>query len=301
MRIVSLLPSTTEIVGSLGLAEYLVGISHECDFPASCLHPPQLTSSIIPHGLSQGEIDTFVREAVRNGVSLYSVDGEKLKQIEPDLILTQGLCDVCAVTPTTVEASLRGVRCSLSTKTSIISTVGRSMEGIFQDVRVIAKATKREHVAEELIGQYQQRINHIKKLETPLSILGLEWVEPYFSAGHWVPEQLIAVGGSSAIGSPSEHSRTLQVEEICAANPDIIIVLCCGFGLQENIEFAQKIYQEAQFKNMQAVQNEQVWAIDANSYCSRPTLRVIDGAVLISNALHGSVDTRAIQRVKKKS
>ena len=239
MRIVSLLPSTTELVATLDLEEYLVGISHECDYPASITQLPKLTSSIIPHGLSQAEIDTFVREAVQAGKSLYNVDAKLLEELQPDVILTQGLCDVCAVTPTTIEASLRGVRCSLSAQSTIISTVGTSIEGIFADVRTIARATQSEERAEAVIASYKSKQQQIPKLDSP-SILGLEWVEPYFSAGHWVPEQILSIGARSAIGAPTEHSRTLSTEEIVASDPDIIV-----FSTRSNHELLRQKFLNA--------------------------------------------------------
>ena len=300
MRIVSLLPSTTELVSALGLEHQLVGISHECDYPSSITHLPKLTSSIIPHGLSQIEIDRFVREAVQQGKSLYSVDAQLLQDLKPDIILTQGLCDVCAVTPTTIETSLRGVRCSVSADTTIIATQGTSIEGIFEDILNIARATERLQFAEELIERYKTKLRNTPQLLSSKNILGLEWVNPYFSAGHWVPEQFISIGGQSAIGSPAEHSRTLTADEIIESNPDAIVVLCCGFDLQKNIEFAQKVYQDERLQQIEAIRKEQVWAIDANSYCSRPTLRVIDGAHVLAKALNGEADTRSIQRVRAK-
>lgn len=296
MRIVSLLPSTTELVSALGLEHQLVGISHECDYPSSITLLPKLTSSIIPHGLSQIEVDRFVREAVQQGKSLYSVDAQLLQDLKPDIILTQGLCDVCAVTPTTIETSLRGVRCSVSADTTIISTQGTSIEGIFEDILNIARATDRMQFAQELIECYKTKLRNTPQLLSSKNILGLEWVDPYFSAGHWVPEQLISIGGQSAIGSPTEHSRTLTADEIIESNPDVIVVLCCGFDLQKNIEFAQKVYQDERLQQLDAVQKEQVWAIDANSFCSRPTLRVIDGAHVLAQALNGE-KTNSIQRI----
>ena len=297
MRIASLLPSTTELACALGLENQLVGVSHECDFPASVQTLPHLTSSIIPHGLSQREIDDFVRDAVRQGLSLYNVDIELLLSLEPDVILTQGLCDVCAVTPDTIETSLRGVQCTLPASCTVVTTTGMNMEGIFDDLRVIAKATNRGTVAEQLINEAKIKLQRLTKLSTDTSILGLEWVDPFFSAGHWVPEQIQAIGAKSAIGSPMDHSRTLSVEEIVESDPDIIIVLCCGFGLEDNLKFAKKLYSMNAIQSLKAVQNEQVWAIDANSFCSRPTIRVADGSVHIANGLQNGSIQDVLQQV----
>lgn len=291
MRIASLLPSTTELACALGLQEHLVGVSHECDFPTDIRSLPHLTSSIIPHGLTQHEIDLFVRQAVREGRALYDVNIELLLSLEPDVILTQGLCDVCAVTPTTIETSLRGVQCSLPSSCTVVTTLGTNLEGIFEDLKNIAAATNSLTTASQIILEAKTHLQSIDRLAEQPSILGLEWVDPFFSAGHWVPEQIEAIGGISAIGSPTEHSRTLSTEEILNADPDIIIVLCCGFGLQDNIHFARKLYTMTALSSLKAIQTEQVWAIDANAYCSRPTLRVIDGSMHMSHGLnHGNID-----------
>lgn len=297
MRIASLLPSTTELACALGLEKQLVGVSHECDFPATVQNLPHLTSSIIPHGLSQREIDDFVRQAVQQGLSLYNVDIELLLSLKPDVILTQGLCDVCAVTPDTIETSLRGVQCSLPSSCTVVTTTGTGMEGIFDDLRVIARATDRIETAERLIDEAKEKLQLLNKLPSGTSILGLEWVDPFFSAGHWVPEQIEAIGATSAIGSPTEHSRTLSVKEIIESDPDVIIVLCCGFGLADNLEFAKKLYSMDSVHSLRAVQNNQVWAIDANSFCSRPTIRVVDGSVHMADGLLNEDIPGILQRV----
>ena len=298
MRIASLLPSTTELACALGLESHLVGVSHECDFPVSVQTLPHLTSSIIPHGLSQREIDNFVRDAVKRGLSLYNVDIELLLSLEPDIILTQGLCDVCAVTPDTIETSLRGVQCTLPASCTVVTTTGTSVEGIFDDLRMIAKATNSLQTAERLIKESKNKLQEINDMATKTSILGLEWVDPFFSAGHWVPEQIEAIGATSAIGSPTEHSRTLSVEEIIDSDPDIIIVLCCGFGLTDNLTFAEKLYSIDSIKSLRAVQNNQIWAIDANAFCSRPTIRVVDGSVHMAEGLQNGDIPGILQRVR---
>ena len=142
-------------------------------------------------------------------------------------------------------------------------------------------------------------MNSVKQFESPIPILGLEWVDPFFSAGHWVPEQIESIGGRSALGSPKENSRTLSIDEIVQSNPEIIIVLCCGFGLNENIQFAKKLYTNPQLSSMRAIQNEQVWAVDANSYCSRPTLRVIDGSLHFAQGLRAGGIEGVIQKITR--
>ena len=283
MRIASLLPSATELCCSLGLRDQLVAISHECDYPSGLDDLPRITGSIIPHGLAQKEIDSIVRKAVLEGRSLYTIDDEMLNDLQPDLIVTQGLCSVCAVSESTIEASLRGNVCQLSAETQVLSLNGMSFSGICEDLLAIARATGQEDMAhkriQEATSDWQQL--HLGNGER---VLLLEWVDPYFSAGHWVPEQIEAIGCTSAIGSPKDHSRTLSLEEIVQSNAEYIGIICCGFGLDKNIGFAQQLMRDERCQDIPAVQKKQVWAFDANSFFSRPTLRVVNGAVLLQEA-----------------
>ena len=301
MKIVSLLPSATENICALGLREHLVAVSHECDYPSDLSALPRITSSIIPHGLEQNEIDALVREAIQKGESLYHVDGTLLKELDADIIVTQGLCDVCAVTPQVVEASLRGVSCRLSADTHLLSMDGTSFEGICNDLQRLAVQTQLQARGAQIIQDARQEWNKFAQKERSDShILLLEWVDPFFSAGHWVPEQIEAVGFRSAIGSPSEHSRRIDVEEVAESNPDFIGVVCCGFDLQNNVGFAEKLYAHPQLQKLEALQKERVWAFDANSYFSRPTLRIVQGAALIHKAFaEDKAVLNASQRVQR--
>ena len=292
LKIVSLLPSTTELACSLGLEANLVAVSHECDYPSSISHLERITSSIIPPGLSQLEIDQFVSTAMRAGKSLYAVDAEKLVALDPDIVLTQGLCDVCAVTPETMEASLRGVRCTLSASCQVLSMNGTSLEGICTDIRRLADLTDRQEQAEQLIAAALTRWNNVKSADSQRRLLLLEWIDPFFSAGHWVPQQASMAGCLSVIGSENDHSRRLTRAEVAAANPDHIAVVCCGFNLDQNIEFAQRLYQMPELQEVSAVQKQRVWAFDANAYFSRPTLRIVRGSELIFSAVHHNKPVR---------
>ncbi len=282
MRIVSLLPSATEMAATLGLEDKLVAISHECDFPQSVGHLPRITGSIIPHNLTQKEINDLVKEAMSNNQSLYTVNGELLRSLEPDLILTQGICDVCAVTPHTIEASLRGVSCQLSANTQILSFEGTSFQGIFEDLRALGRLTDRETLAEKLIGQAQKTIES-NSTQHSTSLLLLEWIDPPFSAGHWVPEQIEAAGFRSAIGKRGDHSRTLTWNEIKASNPDVIGVICCGFDLESNRRFASQLRAKTELEWFKGP----IIGLDANSYFSRPTIRVVDGIKKLRTMLDG--------------
>ena len=279
-RIASLLPSATELCFSLGLKENVIAISHECDFPDDLDGLPRITSSIIPPNLSQREIDDFVSLAIREGRSLYSVNEERLNHLQPDLIVTQGLCSVCAVSDSTISAVLRGNVCHLPATTKTISLTGMSFEGICDDIRTLAKEVDKVEDAENYIAVEKSKWDSIAP-RGHRKILLLEWVDPYFSAGHWVPEQIETAGFQSAIGNKNEFSRRLTIEEIQQCDADGIGVVCCGFGLEQNINFAQKIYDTPEFAHLSAIRNQCVWAFDANSFFSRPTLRILRGAELL--------------------
>ena len=281
MRIVSLLPSATELVGVLGLEDHLVAISHECDTPPSVLHLPKATGSRIPHGLSQSEINTLVAKSIADDQPLYTVNAELIRDLKPDLVLTQGLCDVCAVTPETIETTLRGIACTLPAGTEVLSLSGMSIEGIFNDLRQLAERTERGQHAEAAIRAAQNQLGQLSAKQTDSKLLLLEWVEPAYSPGHWVPEQIAAAGLVSAIGSPGEHSRALHWHEVEASNPDAIGVVCCGYDLEHNTRFAKQIMD---LPELHSWFKGPIVAFDANRFFSRPTLAVIDGAKRIHEA-----------------
>lgn len=296
--IASLLPSTTEMACSLGLMDRIVAISHECDYPSAVKGLEAITSSIIPHGLSQLEIDDFVVKAMRAGKSLYGVDAERLSALSPDLVLTQGLCDVCAVTPDVIQTSLRGVQCDLPASCRIVSMNGTSFAEICQDLLDLGTLTSTQTVAEQRVAEAKKQWTTIEQptKEKP-NLLLLEWIEPFFSAGHWVPEQIVAAGGVSAIGTPSDKSRKLTIAEVVASSPTHIGVVCCGFNLEKNISFASQLYQMPELAAIPAIQTQQVWAFDANSYFSRPTLRIARGAWLIGEMFAGRHSNGESQRI----
>ena len=278
LKIVSLLPSATELAAELGLQEYLCAISHECDTPTSILHLPHATGSIIPHGLSQSEINRRVAEAVKAGESLYTVNGELIDELSPELILTQGLCDICAVTPEVIEASLRGVKCQLPVNTKVLSFTGESLSGIRDDFFKLATAVGRMDHAQSIWQAHKNRWDSITNNQKSMRVLLLEWVDPPYSPGHWVPEQIEAAGFTSALGRPGDHSRPLSTDDIVAAKADAIGVICCGYGLDDNIRFAREI---ANGVLHQIGFTGQLAAFNANRCFSRPTFSVVDGAAAL--------------------
>lgn len=293
MKVVSLLPSATELAAELGIAEWLCAISHECDTPESVLGRPQATGSIIPAGLTQREINDRVAQAAQEGKSLYTVDGALLDELRPDLILTQGLCDVCAVTESTIEASLRGVACSLPRETTILSFNGESLNGIRDDFFMLAAAVDRVAEAERIWAEKEVRWKRIAKHSIPKRVLLLEWVDPPYSPGHWVPEQIAAAGLISAHGAPGDHSRPLSMESIAASQPDAVGVICCGFGLDDNIRFAHDL--AARLRSEVGFGGE-VAAFDANRCFSRPTFAVIEGAEVLQKTFVEGHEVNGLSR-----
>ena len=285
MKIVSLLPAATEILCDMGLAEYISAVSHECDYPSAVKNKIKITSSIIPNNTNQNAIDKLVKEAVKNNIPLYAVDNEQLNTINPDLIITQGLCDVCSISEDKIQATLKNNLCTLSSSTEVISLNGITFEEICSDILAIGKAVKKEEIARKMIKEAILTKYKITKEKNRGSLLLLEWIDPYFSAGHWIPEQIEMAGFTSSIGKKGEKSRQLSAEEIIKKNPDYIGLICCGYNLEENILFSQKIYQDERINHLSAIKEERVFAFDSNSYFSRPSLRILEGVKQLKKAI----------------
>ena len=285
MKIVSLLPAATEILCDMGLAEYISAVSHECDYPSAVKNKIKITSSIIPNNTDQNAIDKLVKEAVKNNIPLYAVDNEQLNTINPDLIITQGLCDVCSISEDKIQATLKNNLCTLSSSTEVISLNGITFEEICSDILAIGKAVKKEEIAKKMIKEAILTKYKITKEKNRGSLLLLEWIDPYFSAGHWIPEQIEMAGFISSIGKKGEKSKQLSAEEIIKKNPDYIGLICCGYNLEENILFSQKIYQDERINHLSAIKEERVFAFDSNSYFSRPSLRILEGAKQLKKAI----------------
>ena len=285
MKIVSLLPAATEILCDIGLVEYISAVSHECDYPSTINNKLKITSSIIPHNINQNAIDKLVKEAVKNNIPLYAVDNEQLNTINPDLIITQGLCDVCSISEDKIQATLKNNLCTLSSSTEVISLNGITFEEICSDILAIGKAVKKEEIAKKMIKEAILTKYKITKEKNRGSLLLLEWIDPYFSAGHWIPEQIEMAGFISSIGKKGEKSKQISAEEIIKKNPDYIGLICCGYNLEENILFSQKIYQDERINHLSAIKEERVFAFDSNSYFSRPSLRILEGVKQLKKAI----------------
>jgi len=291
MRILSLLPSATEIVCALGLRDSLVGISHECDFPASVVGLPVLTGSILESGLSVAEIDEAVRRASLERRPIYTVDGALLASLAPDLIVTQGVCAVCAVTEATVEASLELLPLDLACSAPVLSLEAKDYAGIQHDIRTVAQAAGVPERAAEICAAMDAgwELPSGSSSASP-RVLMLEWSEPPWGAGHWVPEQVAAAGAVDVFGSPGANSARLDWDAIVEADPDYIFSISCGFDLEKNVQLARSLYDHPAASGLRALREGRLWALDANSYFSRPASRVVRGVELLRGVFAGDGD-----------
>ena len=290
MRIVSLLPSTTEIVCALGLEDALVGITHECDYPPSVVDKPRLTSSRISHEtMSSKEIDHAVRSQLAHldgHGSIYDLDETRLRELKPDLILTQELCEVCAVSYKTVERAAR----MFAGDVQVVSLEPNTIGDILDNIRMVGDLTGRKNEADKLVGELNARLERVKNATAPLDrrprTLMLEWLEPAFAPGHWVPEQVEIAGGDQAFGKAGQRSVTTTAEEINAYAPDVIVLIPCGYYKEDILRQLPNASLPAGWKDLPAVRSGEVWATDATSYFSRPGPRVVEGVEILARILH---------------
>lgn len=310
MRIVSLLPSATEIACALGLGEQLVGVSHECDHPPELAHRvgpelPVLTASILDAGLSPKAIDTAVHEAQLEGRPIYSVDGERLEALAPELILTQGVCSVCAVTPATIETALQLIPVEVlgrAREAQVLSLAAKTFEGVLADIQAVAEAAGVVERGRALVASLRARWAAIAAsgpvAPPPSAPAGreqctaffLEWPDPPWSAGHWVPEQLAAAGVVDAFGEVGGASRPLPWSAIAAADPDWILAGACGYDLATNLTHARALLERPEVQALRAVREGRVWALDANAMFSRPAPRLVEGAACLRAIFTGQAD-----------
>ena len=286
-RIVSLLPSATEIVCALGLEDSLVGVTHECDFPASVVGLPVLTASRISHArMSSREIDHAVRSQLDGHGSIYELDERLLAELKPDLIITQELCEVCAVSYKTV---LRAAR-MFDADVRVVSLEPNNILDIFDNIRTVGELTGREREADTLTGDLTRRLDalavRLTGVEGRPRTLVLEWLEPPFAPGHWVPEQVAFAGGDSSFGDAGAKSRTTDAEEIQAYAPEVLVLAPCGYYKEDTLRALESARLPRGWHELPAVREGRVWAVDATSYFSRPGPRVVEGAEILSRIIH---------------
>ena len=280
MRIVSLVPHATELLFALGLGDDVVGVTHECDYPEAAQDLPQVTRDVLPPGLSPGEIDAAVRERTAGGESIYELDEELVAELEPDLIVTQALCHVCAVSVDEVQALAQ----TLPGPPRVIALAPTTYGETVGDVRTIAQATEAKDAALDLIARTARRADVVRLAVRGAPrprVAALEWMDPVFVAGHWTPQLIEMAGGDDVLGFAGEPSREATWDEVAAAQPEIVVVMPCGYdaarALVEAESFADRL---------RTVGAAQVVAVNASAYFSRPGPRLIDGLELLAHILH---------------
>jgi iron complex transport system substrate-binding protein len=290
MRIVSLLPSTTEIVCALGLESELVGITHECDYPATIGDKPRLTKSRISHEtMTSLEIDHAVRSQLDGHGSIYDLDDVRLRELKPDLILTQELCEVCAVSYKTVRQAAR----AFESDVKVVSLEPNTIDDIFANIRLVGELTQRTSQADTLIHDLSARLERVREKSSTLTnrprTLMLEWLEPPFAPGHWVPEQVAIAGGDHAFGKAGKPSVTTTAEEIRDYAPEVIVLIPCGYYKEDILRQLPQARLPEGWNDLPASKSNQVWATDATSYFSRPGPRVVDGVEILAKILHPEI------------
>ena len=286
MRIASLLPSATEIVCALGLEHALVGVSHECDTPAAVVaRLPRLTRTSVPANLSSREIDDLVRGKLARSEPLYDIEAALLKTLQPDLIITQAVCEVCAVS----HAAACSLAASLPNQPPVVSLNPTSLEGIFADIAAVAAATGTLSQANTLTTTLRARIGRVQTAvhgRARPAVFACEWLDPPFAAGHWVPEMVALAGGREVLGRAGLPSERVTWEAVVAASPDYMLVMPCGFTKAEAAAAWQQLPRPAGWERIPAAQPGRVVCFDANSFFSRPAPRFIDGIEQIAAIIH---------------
>lgn len=287
MRAVSLLPSATEIIFAIGAGDQLVGVTHECDYPVAALHLPRLTTSALPPYDSAADIDRHVRRSLHAGSSLYALDAEALERLAPDLIVTQELCAVCAVSYDIVARAAR----RLSTDPRIVSLEPSSLEDVFSTILTLAELTNRTTSAVDLIATLRARIDAVVARRTRRlpRVLVLEWTDPPMSGGHWTPELVELAGGAPVLSNPGKNSTVLGWAEIVAADPDAIMVAPCGFDLEKTQRAIVGLEKLAPWRSLRAVRTGSAHAVDGNAYVNRPGPRLVDTIEIFADLLDSSV------------
>ena len=284
MRIISLLPAATEIVAFLGATEHLVGVTHECDYPDIVASRARVTHSSIPHSSDPAVIDGAVREATAQGRPLFTLDEVRIRALHPDVLLTQALCDVCAVS----ETDVRALALRLVPVPQVVTLGGTSLEGIYADIQAVADAIDARSDAEELLAGLHARVKAVHdtlkaaRAPRPRAVL-IEWTSPVFIAGHWGPEQIKRAGGIDVLGVAGAHSVTVELEAVARAEPEFVFIAPCGYSLDAATAEAERLLHDDVWQWMR---NAQVWALDANGLVSRPGPRVVDGIEAMARVMN---------------
>ena len=284
-RIVSFLPSATELLYEFGVEEKLFGVTHECKYPENAKLKPQVISSVINSDeLTSNEINTITCTLLRDGKNIFELDNKNLLDANPDLIISQETCEVCAAYTTEVKTALE----ILPKKPELYSMDPHNLNEIIQSVTKLGKILQKEKKALEIVYSLRQRIKYIQnsKNEKIPTVLAIEWIEPFFTAGHWVPEMIELAGGINLISKIGEHSRRMDMQEVKNSDPDIIILMPCGFDTARTLsEYDAILRNDPAWNSLTAVTNNQVFAVDSNSFFSKPSIRTVEGLEILAKII----------------
>jgi len=288
VRIVSLLPSATEIICGLGLRDSLVGVTHECDYPADVLGLPVVTMSRIPKGFSSAEIDAMVNSQLETDSALYSVKTDVLDALAPDLIVTQALCDVCAVSADEVNA----IACQLPGEVEVVNLEPTCLNDVLDTVLLVGNAAGCTEVAQQYHVGLKRRVEAVAARSETIAkedrprVAILEWIDPLFDGGHWYPELIELAGGTPCFGDRHGPSRRRNWSDLLTAAPDVLLVALCGFNLQRTVQDLPLLTNQPDYVMLPAAQTGRVYAVDGNRYFSRPGPGLVDSLEILANLLH---------------
>ena len=285
-RIVSFLPSATELLYEFGVDDKLFGVTHECKYPDGAKLKPQVISSVInSDDLSSNEINTITCTLLNEGKNIFELNKENLIDANPDLIISQETCEVCAAYTNQVKSALE----ILPHKPELYSMDPHNLKEIIQSVTKLGQILNKEKKSVEIVNSLERRIQQIQNSEKKLipKVLAIEWIEPFFTAGHWIPQMIEFAGGINLISKTGEHSRRMDMDEVVNSKPDIIIFMPCGFDTDRTVqEYESILHNNPAWNSLQAVKNNQIYAVDANSFFSKPSIRTIDGLEILAKIIH---------------
>ena len=284
-RIVSFLPSATELLYEFGVEDKLFGVTHECKYPVTATLKPQVISSVINSDeLTSNEINTITCTLLRDGKNIFELNKKNLLDADPDLIISQETCEVCAAYTTQVKTALD----ILPRTPELYSMDPHNLKEIIQSVTKLGKILQQDKKALEIVTVLEKRIQNIKNSKNNIlpKVLAIEWIEPFFTAGHWIPEMIEFAGGINLISKTGEHSRRMDMNEIMNSDPDIIILMPCGFDTKRTIsEYDSILKENSAWNSLNAVKNNQIFAVDANSFFSKPSIRTIEGLEILAKII----------------
>lgn len=303
MRICSLLPSSTEIAFALGLGDEIVGVTHECDYPPEARTKPVVTRSAISNeGMSSDQIEHAVQWHLHQGNSIYHLEMDLIRELKPDLILTQELCDVCAVSYRQVREAARILEGGIQ----IISLEPSSLEGILDNIRVVGEATGRQEKAQELIAEFRGRIDRVSKttrgVEERPRVFCMEWLDPIYNAGHWVQEMVELAGGYEGLAPRRQPSTRIAWEKVVRYAPEVVVLMPCGFNVERVLREIDRVTSLPGWKGLPAARTGRVFAVDGSAYFNRPGPRVVNGLEILAEIFHpdlfsGLIPSGAAERV----